>query len=138
MRPPTPLQNSYSSSDEEQGNFEVEDQVWTAEDRTIIAKTKQCLEDRKKHKGGYWRIGNSAGPRRHGGGFGNNPGRSKVRKGRAIFETFSTDGPSEFVVVSRSRWGKHQRKWNTPWRQSSFASASERQWQEGLEGQRVG
>ena len=39
MRPPTPLQNSYSSFEKEQANFE--DQMWIAKDRTIIAKTKQ-------------------------------------------------------------------------------------------------
>ena len=38
MMPPTPLQNSYSSFEEEQGHFEVEDQMWSARDRTIIAK----------------------------------------------------------------------------------------------------
>ena len=41
MRPPTPLQNSYSSFEKEQANFEVEDQMWIAKDGTIIAKTKQ-------------------------------------------------------------------------------------------------
>ena len=51
---------------------------------------------------------------------------------------FSTDGPSEFLVVSGSRWDKHQRRLNAPWRQVSSASSSERQWQEGLEDQRVG
>ena len=33
---------------------------------------------------------------------------ARDEKGCAIFETFSTDGPSEFLVVSRSRWDKHQ------------------------------
>ena len=41
MRPPTPLQNSCSSFEKEQANFEVEDQMWIAKDGTIIAKTKQ-------------------------------------------------------------------------------------------------
>ena len=59
-------------------------------------------------------------------------------KGCAIFETFSTDGPSEFLVVSRSRWDKYQRKWNAPWRQNSAACASDGWWQDGLEEQRVG
>ena len=39
--PPTPLQNSCSSFEEEQWHFEVEDQIWSARDRTIIARTKQ-------------------------------------------------------------------------------------------------
>ena len=37
MMPPTPLQNSYSSFEEEQGHFEVEDQMWSARDRTVSA-----------------------------------------------------------------------------------------------------
>ena len=30
VMPPTPLQNSYSSFEEEQGHFVVEDQIWSA------------------------------------------------------------------------------------------------------------
>ena len=50
MMPPTPLQNSYSSFEEEQGHFEVEDQMCSARDRTITAKTKQYLEESKSLK----------------------------------------------------------------------------------------
>ena len=46
MRPPTPLQNSNSFFGEEQVRFEVEDQMWSAKERTIIARTKQYLEAR--------------------------------------------------------------------------------------------
>ena len=53
-------------------------------------------------------------------------------------ETFSTDGPSGFLVVSRSRRDKHQWRLNAPWRENSSASSSGRQWQQGLEVQRVG
>ena len=35
---------------------------------------------------------------------------ARDEKGSAIFENLSTDGPSKFVVVSRSRWNEHQRK----------------------------
>ena len=63
---------------------------------------------------------------------------ARDEKGCAIFETYSTDGLSKFLVASRSRWDKHQRKWNAPWRQSASASASDGWWQEGLEQQRVG
>ena len=63
---------------------------------------------------------------------------ARDEKGCAIFETFSADGPSAFLVVSRSRWDKHQRRLNAPWRQNSFSSESGGQWQEGLERQRVG
>ena len=41
MMPPTPLQNSDASFAEEQGQSEVEDQMWSARDRVVIAKAKQ-------------------------------------------------------------------------------------------------
>ena len=43
--PPTPLQNSYSSFEEEQGHFEVEGQTWSARDRTFKARTKEYPEE---------------------------------------------------------------------------------------------
>ena len=43
MMPPTPLQNS-------QEDFEVEDQIWSAGDRTVIATTKQYLEESESLK----------------------------------------------------------------------------------------
>ena len=43
--PPTPLQISYLLFEEEQEHFEVEDQIWSARDRTIIARTKPYLEE---------------------------------------------------------------------------------------------
>ena len=57
--PPTPLQNSYSSFEEEQGHFEVEDQIWSARDKTVIARTKQYLEESysmKKWKLKSWNL----------------------------------------------------------------------------------
>ena len=47
MMPPTPLQNSYSSFEEEQGHFETEDQMWSSRDRTVTAKTKHYPEESK-------------------------------------------------------------------------------------------
>ena len=35
---------------------------------------------------------------------------ARNEKGRTIFQSFSSEGPSEFLVVSRARWDKHQRK----------------------------
>ena len=63
---------------------------------------------------------------------------ARDERGCETFETFSTDGLSEFLLPSRSRWDKYKRKWNAPWRQNSSASASEGWWQEGQERQRVG
>ena len=48
--PPTPLQTSNSSFEEEQGHFEVEDQMWSAKDSTIIEKTKEYLEASQRLK----------------------------------------------------------------------------------------
>ena len=101
--PPTPLQNSYSSFEEEQGHFEMEEQIWSARDRTVIARMKQYPEE------------------------------SKSLMVEVAEVTFSRDGPSEFLVVSCTLWDKHQRRLNAPWRQNSSASSSGRQWQEGLE-----
>ena len=39
------LQSSHSLHEERQWQIEVEDQIWSALDRTIIAKTKQYLEE---------------------------------------------------------------------------------------------
>ena len=44
MTPPTPLQNSYTSFEGEQGSYEGEARGWCARERTIIARTKQYLE----------------------------------------------------------------------------------------------
>ena len=47
---PTPRQNSQSSLEVEQGQFEVEDQTWSARDRIVIARTKQYLEESQSLK----------------------------------------------------------------------------------------
>ena len=44
MKPPAPLQNSYTSFESEQGSYEEEGRGWNARERTIIARTKQYLE----------------------------------------------------------------------------------------------
>ena len=68
--------------------------------------------------------------------------------GRVIFETFSSEGPSQFLVVSRARWDEHQWKMSgqkeelrrTPitLQENSFSSMSERLWQAELDEQRDG
>ena len=62
---------------------------------------------------------------------------ARDKKGCAIIETFSSDGPSGFLVVTGTRWEKHQKRLNAPWRQNSSSSSNGRQRQAGLEGQRV-
>ena len=63
-------------------------------------------------------------------------GRKIRKKSCAIFETFSSDRPGEFLVVSSTQWDKQQRRLNAPWRQNSSTSSSGREWQAGLEEQR--
>ena len=58
MTPP-----AHSSFGEEQERFEVEDQMWSARERTIIATTKQYLEESYSEKVEVGELENSAGPR---------------------------------------------------------------------------
>ena len=44
MTPPTPMQNSYTSFEREQGSYEEARREWNARERTIIPRTKQSLE----------------------------------------------------------------------------------------------
>ena len=44
MMPPTPQQSSQSSIEEVQRQIEVEDQIWTAREKTVIARMEQYLE----------------------------------------------------------------------------------------------
>ena len=106
--PPTPLQNSYSSFEEEQGHFEVGDKMWSARNGTVIAKLETLV-----------------GPDDIDVDFRRILEDARDENGCAIFEIFSTDGPSKFLVVSRSRWDKYQRRRNAPRRQNSSGSSSE-------------
>ena len=112
--------------------------MWSARERTIISRTKQCLEERKTIKVDIEELETLLGPDDIDVDFRRILEEARVEKRCDMFETFSTDGPSKLVVVSRSRWDKHQRKWNAPWRQNSSASLSRGWWQERLEQQRVG
>ena len=117
LMPPTPLQNSYSSIEEEQWHLEVVDQMWSARERTIIAKTKQYLEESKSFKFEIEELENLLGPDGTEVDFRRILEEARNEKGCAVFETFSTDGPSEFLVVSRSREDEHQKRLNASWRQ---------------------
>ena len=131
MRPPTAVQNSNSSFGEEQGRFEVGDQMWSARERTIITRTKQYLERRKKYK--RWKLKNWKlcwAQRRLDFDFKRILEEATDEKGCAIFETFSTDGPSDFLVVSRGE--------RTVATKIRLLLQVNGWWQEGLEEQRVG
>ena len=142
--PPTPLQNSYSSFEEEQGLFDVEDQTWSARDRRVLARTKQYLEESKSLKVKVGEVESLLGPDDSDVDFRRILEEARDKKGCAKFETFSSECPSEFLVVSRMRWDEHQRRLNAPWRQNaqredlnSSSSSSGRQWQAGVEDQRA-
>ena len=94
----------------------------------IIAKTKQYLETSESFRVEIEELESLLGPDDMEVKFGRILKEARDEKACAIFEK----GPSAFSVVSRSRWDKHQRRLNAPWRQNSSASSSERQWQEGL------
>ena len=38
---------------------------------------------------------------------------ARNKQGRVILDTFCSEGPSEFLIVSRARWDEHQRKLGT-------------------------
>ena len=125
MMPPTPLQNSNDTFEEDQEAFVVEDQMWSAKERTIIARTKQYLEESYSVKVEAEELEELLGPDDVDVDARRILKEASDAKGCATFETFSSDGLSEFLVASRSRWDKYKRKWNAPWRQNSSASASE-------------
>ena len=67
---------------------------------------------------------------------------ARNKKGRAIFETFSSEGPTEFLVVSRARWDEHQRKLGTQKEESRIMTEEveeleENQGETGYEGSPV-
>ena len=146
--------NSYSSFEEEQEHSEVEDQIWSADDRAVIARTTQYLEESKKMKVEIEELESLLGPEDLDVDFRRIIEEARDKKDCAIFETFSSEGQSEFLVVSVTRWDKHQKRLNAPrrqhsfsstngrnvhptWQQNSSSSTGGRQWQAGLAEQRV-
>ena len=90
----------------------------SARGRTSIARTKQFLEGSYSVKVEVQELEDLLGPDDVDVDFRRILEEARDEKGCAIFTTLKTDGPSIFVVVSRSRWDKHQRKWNARWRQN--------------------
>ena len=137
IMPPAPLQNS-NAFEEEQGLHGAEDQMWSAKERTIIARKKQILERGYSVKVEVEELEALLGPDDVDVDFRRILEEARDERGCDFFETFSTDGLSELLVANRSRWDKYKRKSSAPWRQNSSASASEGGWQEGQERPRVG
>ena len=149
MMPPRPLQTSHSLHEERQWQIEAEDQIWSALDRTVIAKTKQYLEESCNMKVEVEESESLLGPEDSEVDFRRILEQTRNKQGRAIFETFSSEWPSELLVVSRARWDEHLRKMSvqneelrrtpiTLQQVTFFSSLSERQWQADLDEQRDG
>ena len=111
MMPPTPLQDSYSSFEEEQGHFEVEDQIWSARDRTVIARTKQYLEESKSLK-------------------------VEVEELESLLGADDPDVDFRRILELNAQ-REELRTVQLTWQQNSSSSTSGRQWEPGLEEQRV-
>ena len=106
MTPPTPLQNSYLPFEGEQGSYEVEGWGWSARERTIIARTKQYLEESYSVKMEVAKLEDLLGPEDVDADF-----RRSMKEARRCknFETFSSDGLSDFLVAGWSRRDKHKK-----------------------------
>ena len=121
MTPPTPMQNSYTYFEREQGCYEVEGRGWNARERTNIARTKQYFERSYSVKVRAGGLEELLGPEDVDVDFRRILKEATDERGRNIFETFSSDALS-FVVPEWSRWDKYKR---APWRQESSAAASD-------------
>ena len=108
LTPPTPLQNSYASFEGEQGSYEVEGQGWSAKERTLMARTKQFLERRHSVKVQVEELEDLLGPEDVDVDFRRILKEAREERGRKIFEFFSSDGLSDFLVVEWSRWEKYK------------------------------
>ena len=84
----------------------VEDQMWSAKERTIIAKTKQYLEDKRNMKVEIEELEDLLGPDDMDVDFMRNFEEARDETGCEMFDIFSADGPSEFLVVNLSWWGQ--------------------------------
>ena len=116
---PTPLHNSCASFEGEQGSYEVEGRGWSAKERTITARTKQYLEKSFCVKVEVEELESLLGPDDSGVDFRRIFREARDERGRKIFEifeTFSSDDLSSFLVAELSRRDKYKR---APWRQYS-------------------
>ena len=107
--------------------------MWSARDRTTTAKTKQYLEESKDSlKVEIEELESLLGVDDTEVDFRRIQEEARDEKGCSTFETFSTDGPSEFLVTTRSRWDMHQKRPNAPWRQElDGARWKEGSWEQG-------
>ena len=98
---------------EEQVLLEAEDQMWSARERTIIARTKQYLEVSYSATVEVGELEHLLGHDDVDVDFRRLLKEARDERGGEIFETFSTfctDGLSELMVADRSRWDKYKKK----------------------------
>ena len=79
--------------------------MWSARERTIIARTKQHLERSYSVKVRVEELAELLGPADFDVDFRRILKEARDERGREIFETFSSDGLS-FLVAEWSRWQK--------------------------------
>ena len=91
--------------------------MWSAKERTIIARTRQFLETSYSVKVEVEEWEDLLGPDDVDVDCRRILKEARAERGCEIFEIISTDGLSELVMANRSRWDKY--KWNAPWRQDS-------------------
>ena len=84
--------------------------MWSARERTIICKNETVPGRGKKYKGGILKNWKLCAQMTWMWILSASLKKQEMKMGCAIFGTFSTDGPSEFLVVCSTRWDKHQRR----------------------------
>ena len=116
-------------------SIEKKGQGWSARERTIIARTKQYLKESYSVKVEFEELEDLLGPEDVAVDFRRIMKEARAERGRKIFETFSSDGLSDFLVAEWSRRDIYKR---APRRQDSSVSASEGWWREDQEQPIVG
>ena len=110
MTPPTPMQNSYTSFEREQGSYEEQ-----------VVRTKQYLERSFSVRVRVEEMEGLLGPEDVDVDVRRILKEARDERGRNIFETFSSNDLS-FLVAEWLRWDKYK---SAPWRQDSSASVSD-------------
>ena len=98
MTPPTPVQNSYTSFERDQGSYEEEGRGWNARERTIIARRKQFLERSYSVKVRVEELEGFLGPEDVDVDLSRILKEARDGRGRKIFETFSSNDMSVLVA----------------------------------------
>ena len=82
----------------------------SARDRTVLARTRRYLEESFCMKVEVEELESLLGPDDSDVAFRRILEEARGKKGCVIFDSFSSDVPSGFLVVSRKRRDKHQSK----------------------------